>query len=174
MSKEFHKRLAEIQQQLKAPKNQFNKFGGYNYRNQEDILEAVKPLLGDLTLTVNDEIIVPPNMYGEGTRHYIKSTVTLSDGEHSVQVSALAREQDTQKGMSEPQITGAASSYARKYALNGLFLIDDTRDADAVNTHGKKEVSKPAAKEKVIQAKPSTSSFRRKKKEEPQGDFDDI
>jgi hypothetical protein len=173
MSKEFHKRLAEIQQQLKAPKNQFNKFGGYNYRNQEDILEAVKPLLGDLTLTVNDEIVHFATYEGEG-RFYVKATVTISDGEHSISNSAYAREDSNKKGMDTSQLTGSTSSYARKYALNGLFLIDDTRDADAVNTHGKKEVSKPVAKEKVVQAKPSTSSFRRKKKEEPQGDFDDI
>jgi hypothetical protein len=168
MSKEFNKRLAEIQANLNCPKTLFNKFGGYHYRSAESILEALKPLLGDLSLVIKDEIVE------SGGRVYVKATVTLSDGEHSIESTAFAREPENKKGSDESQITGAASSYARKYALNGLFLIDDTQDADATNTHGKKEVSKPVAKEKVVQAKPSTSSFRRKKKEEPQGDFDDI
>jgi hypothetical protein len=128
-----HKILHEIQTQLNVPKNQVNKFGGYNYRSCEDILEAVKRLLPeDVFLTLNDELI---NM---GDRFYIKATATLSHPESvSISVSALAREPENRKGMDESQITGSASSYARKYALNGLFCIDDTKDADATNQHKK-------------------------------------
>lgn len=117
-------KLAEIQQKLKAPKNQRNKFGNYNYRSCEDILEAVKPLLGDSVLLVTDEIVQI------GERYYVKATVQFitSDGKKSV--SAFARETFDKKGMDAAQITGAASSYARKYALNGLFCIDDTKDPD--------------------------------------------
>lgn len=121
--------LNKIQKELKAPKGQFNKFGGYKYRSCEDILEAVKPLLGAGTLTLSDDII------SEGGRVYVRATATLRDGKDSVTVTAFAREADTKKGMDESQITGAASSYARKYALNGLFAIDDTKDADATNDH---------------------------------------
>ena len=124
------KKLAEIQQKLKAPKGQMNKFGGYKYRSCEDILEAVKPLLGDLILTVSDDIALV------GNRVYVKATATVSDGEHTVSTTAFAREAETKKGMDDAQITGSASSYARKYALNGLFCIDDTKDADATNDHG--------------------------------------
>lgn len=135
MNKSFYSLITKVQSELKAPKGQFNKFGGYKYRNCEDILEAVKPLLSKLGLviTINDELI---NM---GNRFYIKATATISDGENSISNSALAREAETKKGMDESQITGAASSYARKYALNGLLLIDDTKDADATETHGKEE-----------------------------------
>ena len=126
-------KISSIQNNLKAPKNQFNKFGGYKYRSCEDILEAVKPLLNQqgLILTISDDIT---ELSG---RFYIKSTATITDGENSISNSAFARESDTKKGMDESQITGSASSYARKYALNGLFAIDDTKDADATNTHGK-------------------------------------
>lgn len=120
----FTEKVSKIQADLKAPKNQFNKFGGYKYRSCEDILEAVKPLLSGLVLTISDEIIML------GDRYYVKATAILGDGEASVCNSALAREALTKKGMDESQITGTASSYARKYALNGLFLIDDTNDAD--------------------------------------------
>ena len=132
---ELAEKLLNIQAELKAPKNQYNKFGGYNYRSCEDILEAVKPLLAKYkaTLTINDDIV----MVGE--RIYVKADVALiniEDGRiiHNV---AFAREEDIKKGMDGSQITGASSSYARKYALNGLFLIDDTKDSDATNTHGK-------------------------------------
>lgn len=121
--------LNRIQKELKAPKGQVNKFGGYRYRSCEDILEAVKPLLGSAVLTLSDDII------GEGGRVYVRATATLRDGNESTTVTAFAREADTKKGMDESQITGAASSYARKYALNGLFAIDDTKDADATNDH---------------------------------------
>ncbi len=120
--------LNKIQKELKAPKGQKNDFGKYNYRSCEDILEAVKPLLGDATLTLTDEMV----MIGE--RFYVKATATLKGGEklerEEVSVSAYARESLDKKGMDSAQITGAASSYARKYALNGLFCIDDTKDAD--------------------------------------------
>lgn len=121
----FTQAVAKIQKELKAPKSQRNNFGNYNYRNQEDILEAVKPLLGDLVLTVSDEIVEV------GGRIYVKATATISDGAGSKLVNtAFAREPEDQKGMSSAQITGSTSSYARKYALNGLFLIDDTKDPD--------------------------------------------
>ena len=127
--KELNSKLAEIQQNLNAPKNLYNSFGKYKYRNCEGILEAVKPLLGDLTLIVSDEII------GVLDRVYVRATATLSDGEHEIKAYASAREAETKKGMDEAQITGAASSYARMYALNGLLAIDDTKDADDTNKH---------------------------------------
>lgn len=126
-------KLSQIQAQLKAPKNQRNAFGGYNYRSCEDILEAVKPLLGEACLTISDDIVLI------GDRFYIKATAKLSLGNECIENSAFAREPLAKKGMDEAQITGATSSYARKYALNGLFAIDDTKDADATNTHGREE-----------------------------------
>jgi hypothetical protein len=127
------KNLIKIQSELKSPKTQRNNFGNYNYRNCEDILEAVKPLLDkyECTLTISDDIVEV------GGRVYIKATATFYDIKLGINssVSAYAREPEQQKGMSESQITGASSSYARKYALNGLFLIDDTKDADATNMH---------------------------------------
>jgi hypothetical protein len=133
MSKELIEKIQRIQTQLKAPKSQYNKFGQYAYRNQEDILEAVKPLLAveKLVQTVSDEIIAV------GGRIYVKATVTVTDGESFLVTTAFAREPEDQKGMSSSQITGSASSYARKYALNGMYAIDDTKDADATNDHGK-------------------------------------
>jgi hypothetical protein len=129
------KQLVEIQNELKAPKSQFNKFGGYKYRNAEDILEAVKPLLfkHKCTLTISDDIVCA------GDRIYVKATAVISNGADSISVSAFAREPETQKGMSESQITGASSSYARKYALNGMFAIDDTKDSDHTNEGVKEE-----------------------------------
>lgn len=165
----FLKKVAEIQQNLKAPKSQFNKFGGYAYRNCEDILEAVKPLLGDLVLTVNDEVVVVGE--GEDTRVYIKATARITDGENTLENSALAREALEQKGMSDSQITGSASSYARKYALNGLFLIDDTKDADATNDHGKAEKKQTSSRKKKEEPKEKKTRGRAKKeepKEEPE------
>nr|WP_276590202.1 ERF family protein [Escherichia coli] len=114
-----------IQQQLKAPKSQRNSYGGYNYRSAEDILEAVKPLLEGITLTLNDEVVLI------GDRYYIKATAILSDGEDEITATAFAREEKEQKGMSSGQLTGATSSYARKYCLNGLFCIDDAKDLDS-------------------------------------------
>lgn len=117
--------LNKIQKELKAPKGQFNSFGKYHYRNCEDILEAVKPLLGDAVLTLSDKVVQV------GDRYYVEATAELSHKEETKTVTAYAREAFDKKGMDEAQITGAASSYARKYALNGLFCIDDTKDADS-------------------------------------------
>lgn len=127
------KKLSKIQSQLKAPKGQMNKFGKYRYRSAEDILESVKPLTSGegLILTLSDEIQLI------GDRIYVKATARLSDAEHEVVTVAFAREEESKKGMDASQVTGAASSYARKYALNGLFCIDDTKDSDATNDHGK-------------------------------------
>jgi hypothetical protein len=133
-----HKKLSEIQGNLKAPKGQTNEFGGYKYRSCEDILQAVKPFLGDSVLTISD------TMEQVGERYYVKATATIAIADTSVSVSAYAREPEKKKGMDEAQITGATSSYARKYALNGLFAIDDTKDADATNKHGKGEAKKPS------------------------------
>ncbi|EHP3215152.1 ERF family protein [Escherichia coli] len=124
MKKDLYNKLWTIQQTLNAPKNQRNNFGGYNYRSAEDILEAVKPLLQNITLTVSDEIVLI------GNRYYVKATATLSDGEDVIAVTAYAREEESKKGMDASQLTGATSSYARKYALNGLFCIDDAKDPD--------------------------------------------
>lgn len=123
MSKEFFQKIADIQQNLKAPKNLKNTFGNYAYRSCEGILEAVKPLLNGLVLSITDDVIAV------GDRIYVKSTATLTDGENSHSVSALAREPMSKKGMDDAQVTGATSSYARKYCLNGLFAIDDAKDA---------------------------------------------
>lgn len=124
---EFYKKVIKVQSALKAPKNQINKFGGYKYRSCEDILEAVKPLCvkEGLVLTLSDEIVEV------GSRIYVKAEATLSDGAVLLATSAYARESEEKKGMDCAQITGASSSYARKYALNGLFCIDDVKDADS-------------------------------------------
>lgn len=118
-------RLAEIQQELNAPKGQTNTFGGYRYRSCEDILSAVKPLLKGLTIVISDEMVML------GDRFYVKATAVIADGRESIPATAYAREAATKKGMDESQITGSTSSYARKYALNGLLAIDDTKDADS-------------------------------------------
>ena len=139
--------LAKIQAELKSPKNQTNSFGGYKYRSCEDILEAVKPLLKkyESLLTISDDIIEI------GGRIYVKATACFESADgYNKAVSAYAREPESKKGSDESQITGAASSYARKYCLNGLFCIDDTKDADATNDHGKDEKPKTVAKSKTI------------------------
>jgi len=122
----IHKKMIEVQSELKAPKNQRNNFGNYNYRSCEDIIEAVKPILAEkeLLLTISDDLVEV------GERNYIKAVVTVSDGDDSITVTGFAREAVNKKGMDEMQLTGATSSYARKYALNGMFAIDDTKDAD--------------------------------------------
>lgn len=130
-----------IQASLKCPKGQFNKFWGYYYRSCEDILEAVKPLLYETqtTLTVSDNMV---EVWG---RVYVEATATLRDaetGEIIEQNVAYAREEETQKGMTAPQLTWSSSSFARKYCLNGLFCLDDVKDPDATNTHGKEEKKK--------------------------------
>jgi hypothetical protein len=127
--------LGEVQRKLKAPKGQTNKFGGYKYRNCEDILEALKKVMPQgVTVIIHDDIQVISD------RVYVKATAMLSNGKETVETTAFAREPLTKKGMDESQITGAASSYARKYALNGLFLIDDTKDADSMDNRNTHEV----------------------------------
>ena len=134
------KRLLEIQQKLKAPKQQYNSYGEYKYRSCEDILEAVKPLLKEqeVVLTITDEVVQLDE------RFYVRAQATLYDleGKEIHHVIGMAREAQTKKGMDEAQITGSTSSYARKYALNGLFCIDDVKDPDATNKHGKDEDKK--------------------------------
>lgn len=143
--KNVAQKLMQVQKDLKAPKGQFNKFGNYKYRSCEDILEAAKPLCVDngLLLTVTDKIVLI------GDRYYVEATASVMDAETAItfEVTASAREEESKKGMDGSQVTGAASSYARKYALNGLFCIDDTKDSDATNTHGKEEKQTPAPKQ---------------------------
>ena len=124
--KNIYSLLNEVQAELRVPKGQWNDFGGFHYRSAEDILEAVKPLLykRDMTLIMTDDAV----MMGE--RHYIKATVTIYHGDQHISVSAYAREAESRPKMDVAQLTGSASSYARKYALNGLLLIDDIKDAD--------------------------------------------
>ena len=137
------KELIEIQKKLKAPKGQYNSFGKYKYRSAEDILEAVKPLCheNNCTLTLSD------TLENIGDRYYIRATVSITNGTETVSVSAYAREDETKKGMDGSQITGTASSYARKYALNGLFCIDDTKDADADTDEYKRQSTGNSKKE---------------------------
>jgi hypothetical protein len=144
--------LNKIQTELKAPKGQKNSFGNYNYRSCEDILEAVKPLLKE----TNTVLLITDELVQVGDRYYIKATAGLCLGDDSIKVTAYARECENKKGMDESQITGSTSSYARKYALNGLFCIDDTKDADATNKHEDKprETKKPKA------TKESTTSLK--------------
>lgn len=137
----FHQKFCNIQQGLKSPKGNINEFGKYKYRSCEDILQAVKPLLQEqeCVLLLTDEIIQV------GTRFYVKSIATLRHENVAIRVSAYARESEEKRGMDASQITGAASSYARKYALNGLFCIDDTKDADTMN-HQSEEAQDTGAK----------------------------
>lgn len=137
------KELITIQSELKAPKSQFNKFGGYKYRKAEDILEAVKPLLNKqkCTLTITDDIVMV------GNRIYVKATATIKNEKGEFETTTgWAREEETKKGMDGSQITGASSSYARKYALNGLFAIDDNADSDTTND-GQHQAAQPAAQQ---------------------------
>lgn len=141
------KELISIQSELKAPKTQFNKFGGYKYRKAEDILEAVKPLLAKqkCTLIITDDIVLV------GNRIYVKATATIKNENGECETSTgWAREEETKKGMDGSQITGASSSYARKYALNGLFAIDDNADSDATN-----DVQHQAAQQQAAQVAPA-------------------
>lgn len=130
---EFIEKIVAIQSELKAPKGQYNSFGKYNYRSCEDILEGVKPLLTKhgLVLTIQDSIDLI------GDRFYVKATATITDGKEQLSTSAYARESLDKKGMDASQVTGATSSYARKYALNGLLAIDDTKDADTMDNSKK-------------------------------------
>ncbi len=170
----IYKKLIEVQNKLKVPKSQYNNFGKYNYRNAEDILEAVKPILENAGAT----IFIKDSIELIGDRFYVKATVSFVDIESGnvIETSALARESEEKKGMDSAQVTGATSSYARKYALNGLLLIDDTKDNDHDSMHQtdnkehKKEENKPnydnKEKEEVIQkivAKIGNNSERKKK-----------
>lgn len=144
-----YEKLMNIQNELKAPKSQYNEFGKYHYRSCEDILESLKPVLAkhQAAVTISDEIVLI------GDRYYVKATAALIDIEKGdkVEVSAYAREDVQKKGMDVSQLTGSTSSYARKYALNGLFAIDDTKDSDATNKHGqekKKNTQKQADESK--------------------------
>jgi hypothetical protein len=147
----IYEKLAKIQSTIKAPKGQFNSFGRYNYRSCEDILEAVKPLLDGLVLTLTDDVVMI------GDRYYIRATATLTDSldKETISNSAYAREENEKKGMDASQLSGATSSYARKYALAGLFLLDDNKDADATNDHGKSGKETPA---KTPEKAPSAQS----------------
>ena len=140
----IYDKLKNLQLELKAPKSQKNTFGKYNYRSNEDILESIKPLLNkyNLSLTQSDDVVEI------GGRLYVKATITLiniDNLEEKIVNTAFAREEQTKKGMDGSQITGASSSYARKYAMNGLFAIDDTKDSDATNKGGSKETPKKEA-----------------------------
>jgi essential recombination function protein len=155
----LHEKLLAIQTKLKAPKGQYNSFGKYSYRSAEDILEAVKPLNAEqgVLLTITDEI------KEIGGRVYVVATATVSDGTDTLQVSAFAREPENKKGMDDSQITGATSSYARKYALNGLYAIDDNKDADTdehkqqqENAPKKQQAQKQQQKQQQQQAKEPT------------------
>lgn len=143
-------KLINIQVNLKAPKSQYNSFGKYKYRSCEDILEAVKPLLKEnkLTLTISDSVEMV------GNRFYIKATATITDIETGevIETSAYAREDETKKGMDLSQVTGSTSSYARKYALNGLLCIDDTKDSDSTNTQSKNDKPATTDNEKISES----------------------
>lgn len=144
--------LVKIQAELRAPKNQTNAFGKYKYRSAEDIIEAVKPILNryNTALVVSDEVVQV------GERIYIKATATLlDDTEDHISANGWAREEEVKKGMDAAQITGSASSYARKYALNGLFAIDDTKDSDATNEH-KDEVGEQKRMELILMLENTT------------------
>lgn len=145
----FHERVIAVQSELKAPKNQYNSFGRYSYRSQEDILEAVKPLLKKygLSLTITDEVKYIGSEYSEApVMPYVEARVILHSPDGSVEAKAQAGIDPNRKGMDIAQSFGSSSSYARKYALNGLFLIDDVKDADNTNTHGKEAApTKPKA-----------------------------
>lgn len=145
---EFNKKLVSIQQKLKAPKDEFNDFAKFKYRSAEAIVEAVKPLLHaeGLSLIITDEVV------NIGSANYVKAKAIVTDGESTLHAEAYAREEVAKKGMDTAQITGSTSSYARKYALNGLFAIDDTKDADSHDNSNHTSVS-PTAKVNVDQIK---------------------
>lgn len=155
-------KLVAIQGRLKAPKSQRNNFGKYNYRSCEDILEAVKPLLAEqgIVLTITDEIQESGGWDSQSSITYVNATASITDGKDNISVSAQAGVDPNRKGMDIAQSFGSSSSYARKYALNGLFLIDDTKDADATNTHGKTATTqsqKVDTKKAIL--KPNTPEF---------------
>lgn len=150
------KELIAIQSELKAPKSQFNKFGGYKYRKAEDILEAVKPLLNKqkCTLTITDDIVMV------GNRIYVKATATIKNEKGECETTTgWAREEETKKGMDGSQITGASSSYARKYALNGLFAIDDNADSDTTNDGQHQEAQQQTQTQQPNTQQPASSQY---------------
>jgi hypothetical protein len=152
--------LVKIQAELRAPKNQTNAFGKYKYRSAEDIIEAVKPILNKYgtALVISDEVVQV------GERIYIKATATLLDNtDNHISVNGWAREEEVKKGMDAAQITGSASSYARKYALNGLFAIDDTKDSDATNEH-KDEIGEQKRMELILMLENTTWDEKMKQK----------
>lgn len=163
----IYEKLLNVQTALKAPKGQYNSFGKYNYRNCEDILESVKPLCASnkAAVFISDELV------SIGDRYYVKATVFFIDTEKEgtpLMVTAYAREEADKKGMDGSQITGASSSYARKYALNGLFCIDDTKDSDTTNVP--QETAKPVQKpqEKKVEQKPEPKpEVKQEQKTEP-------
>lgn len=126
-------KLAEIQSKVKANKSQYNSFGKYHYRSAEDIIEATKKVINPMGF----HLIIEDSIIQLGDRYYVEATATISNGIETYSSKALAREEETKKGMDSSQITGSTSSYARKYALNGLLALDDTKDSDATNTHDK-------------------------------------
>lgn len=146
---ELIKKLLNVQKELKAPKDRNNSFGKYKYRSAEDILEAAKPLLFEqgLLLTLSDEIVMV------GGRVYVKATARITDGQASHETTAYARESADKKGMDDSQMTGCASSYARKYALNGLFCIDDTKDADTDEFREQTKNAPQAPKKSIAQCR---------------------
>lgn len=161
----IYEKLSAIQSELKAPKSQYNSFGKYNYRNCEDILEAVKPLCGKYkaVCTIGDEVTLI------GERYYIKATARLIDVESpadKVENTAYAREEAEKKGMDGSQVTGASSSYARKYALNGLFAIDDTKDSDTTNTGGKEAANAAQKPNQTAEPVRKADEFKRLTKSE--------
>ena len=147
----FFQKLVKVQSKLKAPKDLKNSFGGYNYRNVEAIYEAVKPLLLEegLVLSMTDEVVEI------GERIYIKATATVTDGFGSLSATGYAREESVKKGMDVAQVTGSCSSYARKYALGGLFLIDDNKDIDSMEPEKEKSASTDKKSEKEVETKSS-------------------
>lgn len=147
----IHERLILVQNQLKAPKSKYNSFGKYNYRSCEDILEAVKPLLQDagLLMTLEDEITYI------GDNLFVKATASVTDGKNVIRTTAFAGHSLEKKGMDFSQVTGTASSYARKYCLNGLFLIDDTKDADTDEYHKQTSQAPQAPEKKQEESKPN-------------------
>lgn len=146
----IYESLAKVQAEIKAPKDLYNKFGGYKYRSVESITEAAKPVLKkyNLALFMNDEIV------SIDSRFYVKSTATIAGSDEVISVSAFAREEDNKKGMDAAQVTGAATSYARKMALGGLFALDDSKDADTLNV-GEQEQAKAESKPETPSAKTS-------------------
>ena len=149
----INEKLSKIQVEFKSKKSRFNSFGKYNFRSAEDILEATKPFLKELnvTVTVNEELLTMKP--GSCDQPVLKTVATISDGKDSISATAIVGVDTDQKGMQMPQRYGAASSYGKKYALGNLFLIDDTQDSDATNTHGKSSAKQKMTNESLAKAK---------------------